>query len=353
MKAVGCERAGGPEVLADVVVDDPVPGPRDILVRVSAISVNPVDFKIREKAKGPWPAVLGWDAVGTVGAIGDDVTLFSVGDRVWYSGAIDRPGCDSELHVVDERLAAHAPVEVDDADAAAMPLTTVTAWELLFDRLGVVQDGISNRPQTLLVVGAAGGVGSVLVQLARRLTRLTVIATASRPETASWTRTLGAHHVVDHSSLIEDVHSLGYSSIDLIASLTETDLHFNTYVELIAPQGRIGLIDDPVDLDVSRLKEKSVSLHWELMYTRSLFRTSDMARQHEILTEAARLMEAGVLRSTRRQHFGTIEAHNVQAAHQMQATGRVIGKSVLAGWPTETPPIPGETRAGRQDREGG
>ncbi len=267
------------DALLDVELPTPTPGPRDLLVEVKAISVNPVDTKIRRNvAPSDGDAkVLGWDASGIVKAVGSEVSLFQPGDRVYYAGAINRAGANSELHVVDERIVGHMPNSLPFAEAAALPLTAITAWELLFERLQIPQ-GNADQGQSLLIVGAAGGVGSVLVQLARQLTGLTVIGTASRPETQAWVRELGAHHVIDHRQpLSEELKRIGIDQVTHVASLTQTDQHFAQLVEALAPQGRLALIDDPEQpLDIMQLKRKSLSLHWELMFTRSLFETADM-----------------------------------------------------------------------------
>lgn len=260
--------ADHPEALRDITLPEPVPGERDLLVEVRAISVNPVDVKIRanRKPRDGQPEVIGWDAAGVVRAVGSRVSLFKPGDRVWYAGALDRPGANSELHAVDERIVGRMPDSLDYAQAAALPLTTITAWELLFDRLRVLDNALPSQ-QSLLVVGAAGGVGSILVQLARQLTGLTVIGTASRPQTQAWVRELGAHHVIDHGQpLAGELRRIGINEVSHIASLTNSDQHFAQIAEAIAPQGRIALIDDPAALDVRLLKRKSASLHWEFMF---------------------------------------------------------------------------------------
>lgn len=338
MKAIGYTQPLGidhPDALQDITLPDPVATGRDLLVAVQAISVNPVDTKVRRSAlppEGSTHKVLGWDASGVVQAVGPDVTLFKPGDRVWYAGSIARPGTNSERHLVDERIVGHAPRSLDFAQAAALPLTSITAWELLFDRLGV-RPGKAPSAQTLLVIGAAGGVGSILVQLARRLTGLTVIGTASRPETQDWVRTLGAHHVIDHSlPLTEELRRIGHPSVDLIASLTNTDAHFAHIVEAMAPQGRFALIDDPKSLDITAFKRKSVSVHWELMFTRPLFGTDDMIGQHRLLNEVAELVDAGLIRTTVGQHFGTINAAHLKQAHAFIESGKAQGKVVLEGW---------------------
>lgn len=314
---------------------EPQASGRDLLVEVNAISVNPVDYKIRlnrPSEGGQWQ-VLGWDAAGVIRAVGPDVTLFKPGDRVWYAGDLTRPGSNAERQLVDERLVGHMPERIGFAEAAALPLTSITAWELLFDRLGILP-GKRHSDQRLLIVGAAGGVGSILTQLARRLTAATVIGTASRPETQAWVREQGAHHVIDHSKpLVEELARIGLPNVTHIASLNQTATHFAQYVEAIAPQGRIGLIDDPeTPLDVTKLKPKSVSLHWELMFTRSLFQTDDMISQHRLLEDVASLVDAGVIRPTVGEHFGAINVGNLKRAHALLESGKARGKIVLEGF---------------------
>jgi zinc-binding alcohol dehydrogenase family protein len=324
------------DALLDADLPEPEPTGHDLRVRVAAVSVNPVDTKIRRGAKpaAGQPKVLGWDAVGVVDAVGDAVTLFKPGERVWYAGDITRAGSNAELQCVDERIVGRAPATLSDAQAAALPLTAITAWELLFDRFGVTPE----TRGTLLVVGGAGGVGSVLIQLARQLTGLAVVATASRPATQDWVRQLGAHQVIDHRQpLAAQVQRLvdggQIAPVTHVASLTQTDQHWDQLVELLAPQGKIGLIDDPAaPLDVMQLKRKSLSLHWELMFTRSLFHTADMQRQHELLNRVADLVDAGRVRSTLAQHFGTITAANLRRAHAQIESGTTLGKIVLEGF---------------------
>ncbi|MDA8483698.1 zinc-binding alcohol dehydrogenase family protein [Pseudomonas resinovorans] len=323
-----------PESLQDIVLPEPQPAPRDLLVEVRAISVNPVDTKIRRNAapEAGQPKVLGWDVAGVVKAVGSEVTLFQPGDRVFYAGDLTRPGGNAELHRVDERIVGHMPKSLDFAQAAALPLTSITAWELLFDRLQIAE-GKADQGQSLLVVGAAGGVGSILVQLARQLTGLTVIGTASRPETQAWVRELGAHHVLDHSKpLAEELRRAGLSQVTHVASLTQTDQHLDQLVEALAPQGRLGLIDDPASLDVAKLKRKSLSLHWEFMYTRSMFQTPDILEQHRLLERVGQLIDAGVLKTTVGEHFGAINAANLRCAHALLESGKAKGKIVLEGF---------------------
>lgn len=338
MKAVGYtqpQAISQPESLIDITLPDPVATGRDLLVEVKAVSVNPVDTKVRlgsAPTEGQTYKVLGWDASGIVRAVGPEVTLFKPGDRVWYAGSIARPGTNSELHLVDERIVGHAPQSLDFAQAAALPLTAITAWEMLFDRLGIAP-GKQPSQKTLLIIGASGGVGSIMTQLASRLTSLTVIGTASRPETQAWVKALGAHHVIDHGEpLSEELKHLGFPTVDYIVSLTRTDAHIGQIVESIAPQGKFGLIDDPAVLDATKFKRKAVSIHWELMFTRSLFGTEDMIGQHRLLNEVAALVDAGLIRTTLAERFGTINAANLKNAHALVESGKARGKVVLEGW---------------------
>jgi zinc-binding alcohol dehydrogenase family protein len=336
MKAIGYRQpppVDQPGALVDLDLPAPTPGERDLLVRVTAISVNPVDTKVRQNAK---PAagqakVLGWDAVGVVEAIGSAVTKFKPGDRVYYAGSITRPGANSEFHVVDERIVARAPASIEDAQAAALPLTSITAWELLFDRLGVARDG--GEGQTLLIVGGAGGVGSILIQLARQLTKLRVVATASRPETRDWCLALGAHAVIDHSKpLSEELKAAGIGQVEFVASLTQTQQHYAQIVESLKPQGALAIIDDADVLNAMPLKTKAISLHWEFMFTRSMFETADMDEQGKLLAEVASLVDAGRIRTTANTHFGRINAANLLKAHALIESGKAQGKVVLEGF---------------------
>ena len=336
MKAIGYRHnlpVDQPHALQDLDLPAPQPGPRDLLVRVRAISVNPVDTKVRKNTAPPagQPKVLGWDAVGVVEGIGADVAGFQVGDRVFYAGSIARPGANSELHVVDERIVAKAPTSLEDAQAAALPLTAITAWELLFDRLRVPRGG--GAGQSLMIVGGAGGVGSILIQLARQLTQLKVIATASRPETRAWCLELGAHAVIDHAQpLAQALKDGGHEPVDYVAALTQTGQHYAQIVESLRPQGAIGVIDDMAGLDVMALKQKALSLHWELMFTRAMFETPDMAEQGKLLAEVAMLVDAGRIRTTAGAHYGTINAANLLRAHAWIESGKAQGKVVLEGF---------------------
>ncbi|CAN7145659.1 zinc-binding alcohol dehydrogenase family protein [Massilia sp. LjRoot122] len=319
---------GDPRSLQDTELPMPLAGPHELLVEVRAVSVNPVDTKIRLGAPVTEPRVLGWDASGIVRGVGAAVTLFKEGDEVFYAGSLLRPGSNSQFQTVDERIVGRKPASLDFAQSAALPLTAITAWELLFDRLKVAEGGGAGK--SLLVIGAAGGVGSILVQLARTLTKLTIIGTASREETRNWVRELGAHHVIDHGRpLQEQLEAITIPEVDIVISLTHTDQHYPAIVEVLAPQGQFALIDDPATLDAVPLKRKSISLHWELMFTRSMFATADMVKQHELLNRVAQMVDAGLLRTTLGQHFGRISAENLRRAHALIESGRAVGKIVL------------------------
>jgi NADPH2:quinone reductase len=337
MRAVGYRKSlpiDQAEALVDLDIDKPTPKGRDLLVQVKAISVNPVDTKVRKRAApkdGEPPKILGYDATGIVAATGPDVSLFKAGDEVWYAGSIIRPGTNAEFHLVDERIVGRKPNNLGFAEAAALPLTSITAWEVLFDRLGIAHGGAEGK--SLLIIGGAGGVGSIAIQLARTLTKLTVIATASRPETQQWCKELGAHHVIDHKKpMAEQLKSLGFRFVDYIFGVTESGEHFDTVVEVIAPQGKFGLIDDPKPLDTAKFKGKSASVHWEAMFTRSTFQTPDMIEQHRLLNEVATMVEKGTIRTTVAENLGLINAANLKRAHAMIESGRTRGKIVLAGF---------------------
>ncbi len=359
MKAVGYQTPSSidaPDSLLDITLPEPSASGRDLLVEVRAVSVNPVDTKVRSSAKpfdGDQYRVLGYDAAGIVRAIGPDVTLFQPGDEVFYAGSIARSGTNAELHLVDERIVARKPATLSFAQAAALPLTSITAWELLFDRFNVphvsstpashnlvaarLHAAPSNpsapKPSAILVIGGAGGVGSMLIQLARQLTDLTVIATASRPETRQWSSQLGAHHVIDHSQPMgPQLDAITIPQVEYIASLTATAQHYPGVVDLLAPQGKLGVIDDPPTLDAKPLKRKAASLHWEFMFTRPVFETPDMIAQHHLLTEVAALVDAGILRSTHTASLGAINAANLKQTHRLIESGKTQGKLVLEGF---------------------
>ncbi|MEM6252815.1 MAG: zinc-binding alcohol dehydrogenase family protein [Cyanobacteria bacterium P01_D01_bin.156] len=336
MKAIAYKTAGPidrDDALLDITLDMPTAQGKDLLVRVNAVSVNPVDTKVRRQMKpeGEW-RVLGFDASGIVEAVGPDVENFQPGDAVFYAGSLVRPGTNSEYHLVDERIVGRKPSSLSDAAAAALPLTSITAWEMLFDRLEV------NRPtpqggDVILIIGGAGGVGSITIQLLKALTDLTIVATASRPETQDWVKECGAHHVINHRQpMAPQIKELGLDAPGFVFSTTHTDKHLADIVKLIAPQGRFGLIDDPETLDAKVLKTKAISLHWELMFTRSLFDTPDIAEQGKLLNEVADLVDAGRIRSTVTEVAGKIDAATLRSAHAQIESGTARGKIVLAGF---------------------
>lgn len=320
--------------LVDVELPVPEPGPRDLRVQVKAISVNPVDTKIRRN-QAPVEGetkVLGWDAAGIVEATGSDVTAFKPGDEVYYAGDVTRPGTNAEFHVVDERIVARKPASLGFAEAAALPLTAITAWEMLFDRLDVAKP-VAGAARSILIIGGAGGVGSIAIQLVRQLTDLAVIATASRPETRAWVEKLGATHVVDHSApLAPQFEAAGLAAPSFVFCTTNTDDHYAAIAELIAPQGRFGLIDEPLSLSVNALKRKSVSLHWEFMFTRSMFGTEDIHLQGALLGKVAKLVDDGRIVTTLAENYGAIRAANLRRAHALIESGRSKGKIVLEGF---------------------
>jgi NADPH2:quinone reductase len=337
MKAVGYYRSlpiDQDEALIDLDVEKPTPAGRDLLVKVEAVSVNPVDTKVRRRASGEKgaPKILGFDSAGIVAETGPECRLFTPGDRVFYAGSILRQGTNQEFHLVDERIVGAMPKTLSFAEAAALPLTSITAWEMLFDRLAI-RIGKPPDAGAILMIGGAGGVGSIAIQLALRLTGLTIVTTASRPETRQWCLDLGAHHVIDHrQKLADQVTALGMPSIEYIFSITNTDQHLAQIVELVAPQGKFGLIDDPPTLDALPFKRKAVSIHWESMFTRSMFKTPDMIAQHKLLSEVARLVDDGLIRTTLGETMGKIDAANLRKAHALIESGRAKGKVVLEGF---------------------
>jgi zinc-binding alcohol dehydrogenase family protein len=320
--------------LIDVDLPKPAPTGRDLLVEVKAISVNPVDTKVRKSRKAePGQYVqLGYDAAGVVAEVGPDVTLFKVGDEVYYAGVINRPGTNAEFHLVDERIVGQKPKSLGFAEAAALPLTAITAYETLFDRLRITAP-VPGAANAVVIIGGAGGVGSIAVQLARQLTDLTVIATASRAETFDWVRSLGAHHVIDHSKpMPAQISALGIGAPGLVFSTTHSDQHAVGIVELIAPQGRFGLIDDPSEFDAKLFKSKAVSINWESMFTRAVYQTADIIEQHNLLNKVAELIDAGKVRTTLGDNFGKINAENLKRAHAKIETNSTKGKIVLEGF---------------------
>lgn len=338
MKAVALVRylpVSDPQCLVDVELPRPDPGPRDLLVRVEAVSVNPVDTKLR--APKPQieaqPKVLGYDAAGVVEGVGSEIARFRPGDEVWYAGDVTRPGSNAQFQVVDERLVGRKPATLDFAQAAALPLTTLTAWELMFDRIGLDADG-ADRGSRVLVIAGAGGVGSMAVQLAHRA-GLVTIATASRPETIDWSRAMGADHVIDHHRPLKpQLEALGIDAIDVALNFADTDRYWDELGDILAPQGHVGLIVEP--RGALRIgdpyKAKCIGIHWEFMFARARFRTLDMPRQGEILDRVATLVDAGELRTTLTEILFPIDATNLRAAHAQLESGRTIGKVTLSGW---------------------
>jgi len=336
MKAVGyfvpgdIERA---EALLDIESDPPAIGPRDLLVRVRAVSVNPLDTKLRASAKPApgQPKILGYDAAGTVEAVGSDVSLFAVGDEVFYAGTVTRPGANCELHAVDERIVGRKPRSASWAEAAALPLTGLTAWELLFDSLRVPRD--PSAAGSILIINGAGGVGSMLVQLCRRLTGLTIVATASRPESMAWAQKQGAHRVINHhQSLQEELARIGLPQVDYVASLAASDRNLAAFGDILKPRGSLALIDQVRSFDIVGLRQKSITIAWEGVFTRSIYETDDMIAQHRILEEISRLVDAGTISSTLTREMTPISAENLKRAHKQLESGSSIGKIVLSGF---------------------
>jgi zinc-binding alcohol dehydrogenase family protein len=341
MKAIGYQQSlpiSELTSLVDIEIPQPTASGYDLLVRVKSIAVNPVDCKIRQNVAPNTDEykVIGWDAVGEIIAIGESVTNFKIGDDVFYAGDLNRPGCNAEYQLVDERIVGKKPKSLSDSEAAALPLTSITAWELLFERLAIEQQLPISKKQSkdiILIVGAAGGVGSILVQLASVLTGATIIATASRESSTQWVKKLGADYVVDHSKpLVAQIEQLNIGQITHVASLTHTDSYLDSYVELLAPMGKIALIDDPQSVDIKKLKPKCLSLHWEFMFTRSMFKTHDINEQHHLLNNISNLIDQGYIQTTIGKNLGTINATNLKAAHKEIESGTSIGKIVLEGF---------------------
>jgi NADPH:quinone reductase len=335
VRAVGLYRyllLSEPESLLDLDLPRPTPADRDLLVRVYAVSVNPVDTKVRSpKAKvEPAPRVLGWDAAGVVEEVGGDARLFKPGDEVYYAGSITRSGSNSEFQLVDERIAGRKPLRLSFEEAAAMPLTTITAWEALFDRLGI--DRVRGHGSTLLIIGGAGGVGSIAIQLAKTVPGLRVIATASRPESAAWCRALGADEVIDHHHpFLDEFARAGLPEADYIFCLNSTEAHIQNMADVIKPQGKLcTIVETKGPVNINALQRKSVAFCWELMFTRSLFQTPDMQAQHDLLNEAADLFDAGTLRTTKTRSVGPLDAEHLKQAHATIERGDTIGKLTLS-----------------------
>jgi NADPH2:quinone reductase len=336
MKAVGLTAylpIENPRSLVDITLERPRPVGRDLLVAVHAIAVNPVDAKVRAPKDKVEPdfRVLGWDAAGIVEAVGPDVTLFKPGDQVYYAGDITRPGSNSQYQLVDERIVGHKPGSLSAAEAAALPLTAITAWEGLFDRLRIGRD--ETRQQQLLILGGAGGVGSIAIQLAKQLTGVTVIASASRPESRDWCLSLGADVVVDHQDLVTSVKAAGFTQVDYIFCLNNTEQHWPALCELIKPQGVIcSIVETKTPVNLTQLQSKSATFVWEFMFTRSMYQTDDMIEQHRLLNELTKLIDAGKIRTTLNKTLSPINAENLRTAHAQLERGHTIGKIVLTGW---------------------
>lgn len=336
MKAVALKQylpIDDPNSFLDVDLPKPIPTGRDILVAIKAVAVNPVDTKVRapKEQVEETPRVLGWDASGVVAAVGADVTMFKPGDEVWYAGDITRAGSNTEFQLVDERIVGKKPTSLSHTEAAALPLTTLTAYESFFDRLGIDRDGAS-KGQTLLIVGAGGGVGSIGIQLAKHA-GLIVIATASRPETTAWVKELGADHVVNHrEDMVAQVRALGMQHVDHIAIFNDMR-HWETAVELIRPQGGIVTIDDTnLPMPMDGMKMKAASLHWEFMFARAMHQTPDMIEQHKLLSWVASEIDAGRIRTTVSEVLSPINATNLREAHRLIETGQAKGKIVIEGF---------------------
>lgn len=323
-----------PNALMDMELEKPSPSGHDLLVAITAIAVNPVDTKVRapKDQVEATPKVLGWDASGVVEAVGPEVTLFKAGDEVYYAGDITRPGSNAEFQLVDERIVGSKPKSLDFAQAAAFPLTAITAYEAFFERLGIDVDG-ANSGETLLIIGGAGGVGSIGIQLAK-IAGLNVIATASRPESSKWVTDLGADHVINHyEPLRPQIESLGMKFIDHIALFNNTDTHWDAVADLIRPQGKIvSIVENKNPLKQDVMKLKAATFVWEFMFTRSMYQTPDMIQQHHLLNRVARWIDEGRVRTTTGEVLTPINAENLRSAHRKLENGRTIGKIVLEGW---------------------
>lgn len=341
MKAIGYRQSlpiSDDQSLVNIEIPQPVASGKDLLVKIRAIAVNPVDYKIRQNV-APEPGefkVIGWDAVGEVIATGEEVTRYQPGDVVYYAGDLTRPGSNAEYQLVDERIVGNKPRSLSDPEAAALPLTAITAWELLFEHLAIRQqspDSVEKSEEVILVIGAAGGVGSILIQLAKSITGATIIATASRDSSRAWVEKLGADHVVDHSKPLQpQVEALGIDPVTHVASLNATDSYFDSYIDMLVPFGKIAIIDDPDSLDVMKLKFKSLSLHIEFMFARSMFNAADIAKQSELLNRVSDLVDRGYVKTTVGKNLGNINAGNLKQAHEELESGRSIGKIVLEGF---------------------
>lgn len=304
----------------------------DLLVQIAAISVNPVDYKIRANAAIDivldTPKIIGWDAVGTVEAVGDKTSRFKVGDQVYYAGDLTKDGCNAEYQLIDERIVGHKPKNLSLAESAALPLTALTAYEALFDRIKINPE--KDKGKTVLILAGAGGVGSIAIQIAKKMANLTVIATASRPDSIQWCKDLGADYVVNHYNLTAELEKIGHTEVNYILDFVDLKGYWETAAEIIKPQGHIVTITGSADpLHLNLLKDKSVTFSYEFMYTRSMFSTDDMEKQHQILNEIAELMDNGTLKPTLTTTLEGFTVENLKKAHQMQESGKTIGKTVI------------------------
>ena len=335
MKAIGFKTSlpiNEADSFIEFETEKPIPAAHDLLVKIDGVSANPVDYKIRQgNAKNKvldTPKIIGWDAVGTVEAIGAAVTLFKIGDKVYYAGDITRQGSNAEYQIVDERIVGKKPITLSNEAAAVMPLTGLTAWEILFDRMRISLE--KDKGKTILIIGGAGGVGSIAIQIAKKVIGLKVIATASRPETVEWCKQQGADVVVNHKDLVEEVRKAGFQHVDFIVDFVDVNQYWGAFVELIKPQGSIGSISDPLEsVNLRQLKGKSVSFHWELMFTRSMFQTDDMVEQHNILNKLADLLDNGTLQTTLNKTLKSFTVANFKEAHQVLESGKTIGKIAI------------------------
>lgn len=335
MKAIGFKTSlpiSEPNSFIEFETEKPSPVGHELLVKIKAIAVNPVDFKIRQNAAKDstleQPKIIGWDASGIVEAVGENVTLFNVGDEVYYAGDITKPGCNAEFQLIDERIVGKKPKTLTDEAAAAMPLTALTAWEILFDRIRISPEKDKNK--TILIIGGAGGVGSIAIQLAKKIADLKVIATASRPETIEWCKQMGADVVVNHKNLVDELRKSGIQFVDFIVDFVDTNNYWDAMAELIKPQGHIASITgSATPIALNKLKTKSASFSWEFMYTRSSFQTEDMMEQHHILNKVADLLDSGLLVNTLTQTLNGLSAESLKQAHQKLESGTTIGKIAI------------------------
>jgi NADPH2:quinone reductase len=334
MKAIGFKTSlpiSHADSFIEFEAEKPIPSGKNLLVKIAAVSVNPVDFKIRQNSAKDvtldTPKIIGWDAAGVVEAVGDEVSLFKVGDEVYYAGDIGKSGSNSEYQLIDERIVGRKPKQLNMEEAAAIPLTALTAWEIMFDRIRLLE---KDKNKTILIIGGAGGVGSIAIQIAKKVAGLTVIATASRPETVEWCKTQGADYVVNHKNLIEEVRNLGFQHVDFILDFVDTNFYWDIMAELIKPQGHIASITgSAAAVALNKLKNKSVSFSWEFMFTRSTFHTEDMIGQHHILNRIADLLDEGILKTTLKKTFTGLSAENLKKAHQLLESGTTIGKIAI------------------------